>query len=891
MSNQVNPYVFNPANLPEEPYLKIAHYLDKHGLSQLSLLSRQNYIAIYKTAIGALLMRYQVELPSRLLTFLERTLPHCNKPHLLSNHDDQILLQKRAKIISFASAPQHRRFRTILNRAFPERLTYAEEIERERAPLGQNYQTWMREEIFVGSIGLEVPVFLLNLRRLIERYQGDPNPSILQMLRNAQAVFPSEKLTQAINLIEANPQIQIFTHPSFRTFTEDLESTLNAEQIVLKIKDIADEMTTRAKIFSLLGERHAILIMNGWMFALEAILPSLHFLVNLPPELVAEHWGLSHSESHEFREMLTLSLSYHALYERAHSQGEYDAEVIFAGVDIPAYMNQLDHLRAILQKGSEAQAATLIKRNQHTSLLWQVIYSDDRESFACLMNSPAFYFFMWNQVLTHLLTDGQFDLFLHLISYPQISDSLLPEELTSLIHTFLTKGGFTLNRHPSSVLLPFFRSSSAIRTLDNSNHFEELTRPLLPSFLGEGEISPHQWTHLCLLNQKRNPSSKIFGITLNALARAKKTDLVKQFLALPHLHQDIPATSSLSNPLILFFRSYPLLWNRLCSHPEEGALLFAQMLRDLSSINLFRSLGPERCAEIFQFLLSHPDMVQAISELEETKVSVTLSKFYTYCSLDRLDSQEAIQHALQQALRLQHPEFRESLLHTFQPTLTALAGILFAHDRYLLKLFVQMTQKEDHYASEFKNLLKLVNHGAPLLTLLATPAEHKGPEEIPYKTLDLLSTMGCYLWGYNDQIPTVGWDTIFQTAASHPPLLNILASAPTVAVHMPQNLRNAHLPLELQVYAADFQAFATPQEGSTLSAAEHLGRLLEVYPLLIKNGLKALQENCSFLRRIALTFRLPKFLSSTRYHEFYTDLPLFYRIIGQIGKLWARLLG
>lgn len=772
MSNQLSVFGHNPVVLPEGPYLKIvAHFLDQQGLSHLSLLSRRYYNATYKIAIEVLSVCYKAELPLRLLTFYERTYPE-RLVVLGNDHIDLELIKKNKKILTFASSIKNNRFLIILNKAFPERIILAEGSEKK----AQRYHKQLREEIFMGTAGLDAFVFLKNIRQCIQNYQNSAHPSILNMLQNALTIFPSEPFRQLLSMLEKNPAMHIWEHSDFMAFEKAVKDTLTNQSIVQRMQDIKDVISEELNPLNFF-KFHLSDALSMCLMSLEEILPHIQYLLQVSTER-AEQVPLSESDNLQFKTILTLILHYYNLNKQGDSSP-------FVEVDIHGFMIQVKTLLSLLEKGKASASSDFNKRDRHMTVLWRAIFLKDRESLHDIIDSPACLYFKWKSILYEVLKNQQSDLFLYLISHPQIFLSLAPEKLDSILEVFFTVPSFFLSIEDPSVLLPLLSYSA----IDWGRFSQYVMAFLLPVFLGEYDISPPQWIHICSLYR---PSSKMIGITLNALVRKDKTNLIKTLLELPTLHhevQNIPPTSASPHRFIHFFESYPLLWDRLCYYPEEGSQLLARMLRDVNTKYLFDILGSETCAETFQFLLVHPEMIQASADIQalakEWKVPIILKEFKHHCSLSTLISQEAIQQALEQSIKMED-RLELTDLNQFQIAIHLLAAFLFAHDRYFLKLFVHMAQKDSLPEDRFNHIFTLVQTGAPLLTILATPPEDHRLKETPYKMLDLLFVMGCLEWvNKEDEVPEVGWDTIFHHASDHPPLLDLLASHSLVAVHIP----------------------------------------------------------------------------------------------------------
>lgn len=119
-------------------------------------------------------------------------------------------------------------------------------------------------------------------------------------------------------------------------------------------------------------------------------------------------------------------------------------------------------------------------------------------------------------------------------------------------------------------------------------------------------------------------------------------------------------------------------------------------------------------------------------------------------------------------------------------TVARLAGILFAHDQYLWKLYSE--SQLENLLVRFSDLLELVQDNSSLLLTLSKPPTHPD-RKIPHKAIDLLLARGCYMDEYKNVLPSVGWDTILPNASL--PVLELLARYPAIAIHMSQFLSPA----------------------------------------------------------------------------------------------------
>ena len=559
MVNRVENPISNPPELPEGVFVGLAHFLDKKDLNAFSLVSKTNYNTIYKAAIEAQLTGYKAQLPPRLLTLDETSRPYAAKATILGKNDDWVLLEKRRKNIAFAADPRNQTEVALLNTTFPERVCYAKDMEPKREELAKIYHKWLKEEVFVGSRGLDFSVFLDNVRNLIQRYRESRDPSILQMLRQGQSVSPSETLSRVIDLLVENPRVDPFEQPDFRAFEAAVENALNEQHLVQEMKTVKDAFSHALDA----REEDAF---QRWRHALAEALSSRRVLFSASSQTLAALMELSVTEVDTLKEVLTFSLHLLAPMQHGLDIVDQDPQLTFS-----AHIHRVKGLVSTFQSTLERHSALLARQDQHTRVLWGAILSDDRESLRCLIDSPALLYFRWEKILNEVLRREQPELFLHLISYPQV-----------------------------------------VKTL---------------------------------------------------------------------------------------------------------------------SLNDFQIL-------VFSFL-------------EEEKL----------------------------------------------------------------------------------------------------------------------------------RAPTGGWDMIAQTAEAHPSLWLVLGGSPFVAVHMPQDLRDRYLAPELRLHAAGFQAFFAPQEGNIRSVAESMGRLMTAYPELVDQGRVAMQEKCSFPRRIALVSQLPRFLSPELVGRFYDELPAFYKII------------
>lgn len=859
----------DPASLAENHYSHMIRYLNPAEIGALSITSKKNYAIIFKISSEAPLIWYHKLSSPRLLTIYERSRP--SSQHFSQGPNDALMLcQRRVRNIRFASEPSNERFVTILNKALENgeglynRKACAESSISDWEYFRNEHQTWMQEEVFAGPAGIEPDTLLSNLHSLLTKYKESPTPHALEVIERAPLIFPED----------GRPSLLQGNSLNFPSFKKGVNEALHITKIAQAMQDISDTLTPSLSFGLIPSDLYLIVTSSG------NFLPSLSFLRSISSEHFAAGFDFSAEESDKLKDILTQTHTYHKLVKQALTQRIYKPEEMFREVDIPSYEAELNTLPPLFQRGAKAQEHILAKRDQHARVFWRAVFLDDRETLQYIIHSHAFFYINWEGALETILDREKFSLFLYFISYPQVLDVLSSEQFGVIAVRFIYKQRNFLSTCSLSLLLPFFNYQEIVTVWKSFNHFEQLTRYFLPFVLGHHDISPTQWRHLYLLQLECYPSTKLFGMTLNALVREGRADIVTMVLRSPNLYKDIPCTST-PNPLIPFLERYPLLWDRLCSYPEESAQLLAKTIQNSGALNLFQHLGSESFAETIQLVLTHPEMVESITNLEHGDVGVVLNNFTKPYSLETLTTEGSIREALMQPVS-NDPNFIED----YQPTIDSLAPILFAYDRYFLKVFIKLTQEKSDYSWELVNLFQMVKNGASLLNTLSKPPENPNlPKQTPHKTLDLLLRMGCFDWINRDALPTIGWDTIFENAST--PLLEVLASCPSAAVEMPKELRQKHLPQALRAKEANFQAFGDPQQGSITTVAEHIGALLQTDACLDQRAWKVIAMKCSFFRRVALAFKLAQLLSPERFSAFYQEVPFFYHLIGIFGHFWS----
>ncbi len=854
-------------NLPYEVYVEIFHCLDKRDLCAWAGTSRRNYTYVCRAATEARLIGCRKTFPPSIpLTCFERMFASLPLGEMfLGEKDDLELLKKRVRDLSFASSPQNHQFITTLDRFFPERAEYAAGIEAERAGLAPEYRAWITSIVQTAPDGLEPWVFRDNIRNLIRRYQENPTASALKVLRDAQAIFPHSELSQLIDLVEANPQTpNIVSSPVYEAFHAKVDATLGLQYVPQIMKGVESVFVKGLSCFEKKQTSLNFMILLAEISTMVSG-PGFQVFKKISAQTLSEKLGLTLEEALELQSLPTDA----DLAPFIHLPVPED-------FDMSEYLMQFKRAVSILQKAAEGRTVALNKQDHLYTILWRALFLEDKESVSFLVHSPAFFFFQWKDILNNPFRfwQNRSDLFFHLISHPRVLDSLFPKDFKKISTAFASGFWFDFRfarKNPSS-LLPFLNYPDILRVWGSSDTSHSVTF-LFPFLLGRHEISPLQWTHLfCLfLGRRWNPEDS--GIVLNTLVQEKRSDLIEVFFRMPDLQGHIPSQSS-SDRLISFFSVYPLLWDRLQWYPEEAARLLEPMVRDIRFEWLYEVIGRESCVEAAEFFLTHPDLVENIAKLDVPAVSLAFENVCGHYSLKDLVGQQEIR----QALQLSFP-FTCLSRGDLESTLDLSVGILFAHNRYLLKLIFRVKSDPSRFLG-LEDIFQFVQTNAPLLQAMSKPpVDGAADKKPPHRVMSLLSAKSCF--GTGALASPIGWDTIFQRA--DPSIAELLvrlgaprpASAPRIELLLPEE-EAPQMPAPLQ-------------KGGGRKVAEQISRFVQARPSMLENVWNNLKE-CTLLRRIVLIFRLPQFLSKERYQEFYRDLPLFYRAVGKIGKIWANTI-
>jgi hypothetical protein len=537
----------NPNTLPPELHLKVLECLEAKSLANYSVAAKANYPASYAKMLS--IIQYS---PERLGSPFSTAIQQGNYGRW-----DLGKIDEGAK---FARDPKNGRFIDILDRTFPERVAEKQRITQEITTL------WIKETraLFKGPMGCETGTFFQNVENLILSYLHYPRKSVLKSLKAAQIAIPTNELAQIIASIEKTPAVKTIHSSLLADFRLIAQESLSFQRIVHDMEKIHDKITN---IFTTCQARHSHrLQVISLECGIELILEEINRLRRLPKEEFMKFFALSETDHQELHSALNTTIENYTTAE--------------ARIDPAGPRAQLTHLQGILKKWIGKESNALQKRTQQATLLWKVFYLEDQERLYDLINSPAFLYIEWDFVLNKLMHFKMYDLFFHLISYPQVLASLSEPQLKALCgSTFRDKDPCLEKLNPSS-LLPFFNTSQVRSELQKANSSNSLMVHLLPILLGQGDISQQQWVHLCALHQKSQLNLNSLGSILNALVQERKTDLVKVFLHSHHVRKSVPATSS-PNEVISFFTKYPFLWNQLCHYPDPAAKFVETSIRDL----------------------------------------------------------------------------------------------------------------------------------------------------------------------------------------------------------------------------------------------------------------------------------------------------------------------
>ncbi len=577
--------------------------------------------------------------------------------------------------------------------------------------------------------------------------------------------------------------------------------------------------------------------------------------------------------------------------------------------NIKNYFSHFEKARSLIAAILEKNAALFKIRDERIAFFWKAVSVKNGTILDAIVNSTAFSTYNWADILQTTLNLKAFDIFEMLIAYPKVLQALSLEERSSVAeklardyHPFLNLNYTSFSpflNHPEMLQpVPFGRLSCDV-----------YTSFFLPYLLGQKPLPIAQWKTL-FIHSTNFLNTDMLGNLLNALARANLPEHI-QFVM-----EQQPSLASLGNASLLrpkieaFLAKYPNLQRCIQQEPEKSTKLLHSMIqipfKKLCGIReFFNELSDViDYLNILEFTLKNPSIISQISSqltsFDEDKWRLIVIHFGNTSLLLEKQILEA------QNLSNLQTQFEQSILSTQSPigSITSLddknslisqtAQFLWTNRDFFLKCkSFNLTSR----MSSTKFLLifcKFIASQSPLLLQLSKNLKNPLPSQ-PRKVdtffdlmmgASMMNIQNNYRYHIDGRLPTAGVEEIIDSASNSPQAFHVLACYPQFQLHIPLERLKQILPENLKPLAEAICSLKDLTKGSADEVAKKMGAVLSADTKFTPQAITAFNL-CSFFRRIALSFRLSKFLTNeASYEAFYSQLPWPYRALGILGKFW-----